>query len=90
MSTHYKGFPIPEVMQDEILFHIICDEGIFDGYSEHAVLKHWENKVDALVRYAAIEDGYSWIDDEHLECPSCGAVVRDAYKHEIFHKDLTS
>ena len=91
MSTTYKGFPLPEVMPDDLLFHIICDEGVFNGYSERAVLEKWKHKVDVILRQRALEDGYQEL--ETLEgifvCPDCGALIYDSWTHQNWHKNFT-
>lgn len=94
MSNNYKGYPIPEIMQDENLYHIICDEGVFEGYSQEAVLSHWRNKVDTIYRLQAVTYGYTHVDVKSLDmellsCPDCGSVVIDVYTHTKFHENLT-
>lgn len=91
MSTNtYKGFPIPEIMPDSRLFYIICEQGVFDGFSEDAVLEKWKNKVDFLLKQDALDGGYVEISDTVLGCNDCGSLVWDVYSHKIFHNDLTS
>lgn len=90
MNTTYKGFGIPEIMPDGKLFHIICDQGVFDGYSERAVLDHWRNKIDYLWKQDALDSGYIEISDDVLGCNDCGALVWDVYIHKNFHQDLTT
>lgn len=90
MSNTYKGYNVPEIMSDGRLFHIISDEGIFDGYSIEAVTQHWTNKVDALYRQFALDDGYIEVSEGIIGCPDCGALVWDVYAHRNFHGDLTT
>lgn len=90
VSDTYKGFPIPEILPDGKLYHIICDEGIFDGYSEDAALAHWQNKINALWWKRAVASGYIEVSDFVLGCPDCGALVWDPYNHKKFHEDLTN
>lgn len=86
MNTSYKGFDIPEIMPDGQLYHIICDQGIFDGYTEEAVLSHWKNKIDSMWRTRALEDGNIELSDGITGCKSCGVAVFDVYAHYLFHK----
>lgn len=89
MSDSYKGYEIPEILPDGKLFHIISDEGIFDGYTEIAVLEHWKNKIDTLWRREAIKQGTNIeLPDGNLACGSCGSIVFDDYAHYNFHLRL--
>ena len=90
MKDTYKEYPLPEVIQDGNIFRIICEEGIFDGYSKRAALEKWKLKVDVLYRLQALEQGYIELSEEFFGCPTCGTVVFDVYQHISFHQDLTS
>ena len=89
MTDTYKGFSIPKPVLEDRLYYIICDEGIFDGYSKKAVIDHWKNKVDVLVRLDAIENGYNEVTllEGVLSCPKCGALVYDVWSHTNWHKN---
>lgn len=89
MSQTYHGIEFPEVMQDDTLYYIICEQGEFSGWSEDAVLMHWKNRVLTDFRQRVINNEFIEITDTLLGCNQCGAVVFDGYSHLMFHQDLT-
>lgn len=88
--TDYKGHEVPEILPDEDLYYIICDEGIFTGWTEGAVLQRWRNRVDTDWRSKAEDLGYVDLGPDLFGCPRCGATAYDIYFHEKFHEDLTN
>lgn len=88
-TKEYKGFPHPEILPDNRIFVIICDQGVFEGFSEEAVLDKWRLKIDHFWWNTAIDAGYKEISDFVLGCPVCGVLVWDPYIHKNLHQSLT-
>jgi hypothetical protein len=82
LSETYRGYTVPEIIQDGDLYFIADEEvGWFNSMTPKIVLLHWQNKVDSKTKAQYIENG--WFEphgNDHM-CTKCGSLVIDLFRH---------